>query len=39
MKIKCLWSDEEGKYAETKFIKILKRTEIQWEFSVSYMSA
>ena len=27
-KIKCLWSDEKGKYAETEFMSILKRAGI-----------
>ena len=39
MKIKCLWSNEGGKYAETKFTSILKRTGIQWEPSAPYMPA
>ena len=38
-KIKCLWSDEEGEYAETEFMSILKRAGIQWELSAPYTPA
>ena len=39
MKIKHLQSDGGGKYAGTKFMSILKNTEIQWELLAPYMPA
>ena len=37
IKIKHFWSDEEGEYAGTEFMSILKRAGIQWELSAFYI--
>ena len=37
--IKCLWSDKKDEYAETKFMNILKKAEIQWKSLTLYTPA